>query len=139
MAQRVYLSGNPPRLITSKPGQNASPSLPDAQKTFDSDWFYGGGIKFQLTANSLTDTQVNFPYALNYIPSVVALMIVDMDKQQMSGMWGGISSIPPPPSNAKGIFLLTGRYDISTSSIYGLSLETNPSFNYIHRFWVFEG
>jgi len=142
MAQRVFLSGNPPRLITSKPGQNASPSLADDQKTFDSDWFYGGGIKFHLTANSLNTTTVNFPMALTYIPSVVGIQVMDMDKEpaKLLRREGGV---PAPPSNAKTIILLGGadganRANIGTSSIYNIPLQTNTFYNYITHFFVFE-
>ncbi|WP_156797734.1 hypothetical protein [Brucella sp. BO2] len=75
MAQRIYQSGNPPRLITSKPGYNASPSLNNANKTFDSDWFNGCAIKWRLMCNVPANTPTGayvkmFPYALNYIPMV---------------------------------------------------------------------
>lgn len=142
MAQRVFLSGNPPRLITSKPGQNASPSLADDQKTFDSDWFYGGGIKFHLTANSLNTSSVNFPIALNYIPSVVGIKVMDMDKEPAK-LLKLESGVPAPPSNAKTIILGGGtegvnRANIGTSSIYNIPLQTNTFYNYITHFFVFE-
>jgi hypothetical protein len=142
MAQRVFLSGNPPRLITSKPGQNASPSLADDQKTFDSDWFYGGGIKFHLTANSLNTSSVNFPIALNYIPSVVGIKVMDMDKEPAKTLRIE-SGVPSPPANAKSIILSGGvegasRANIGTSSIYNIPLQTNIYYNYITHFFVFE-
>ncbi|MDR6434583.1 hypothetical protein J2782_004335 [Brucella pseudogrignonensis] len=37
MSTRVYISGSPPRVITSKLGYNAGPALQDIYKTFDSD------------------------------------------------------------------------------------------------------
>ena len=80
MAQRVYLSGNPPRLITSKPGYNASPSLADIYKTFDSNWFEGAGIRWMFRVSippgNPSSKTVTFPYALNHIP-------------RYSWMWGG--------------------------------------------------
>ncbi|MDH7787641.1 hypothetical protein QBD01_003668 [Ochrobactrum sp. 19YEA23] len=72
MAQRLYLSGNPPRLITSKPGYNAGTGLADIYKTFDSDWFQGAGIRWifrvAIPAGNPASKTVTFPYALNHIP-----------------------------------------------------------------------
>lgn len=68
MAQRVNLTGNPPRLITSKPGQNATPSLRDDLKTFDSNWFNGSGIKFKYFGTFTTNFVYMFPYALSFVP-----------------------------------------------------------------------
>ncbi|QGA55846.1 hypothetical protein [Brucella sp. 2280] len=72
MAQRTYLSGNPPRLITSKPGYNASPSLGNIYKTFDSDWFNGAGIRWifrvSIPSGNPASKTVLFPYALDHVP-----------------------------------------------------------------------
>ena len=68
MAQRVNLTGNPPRLITSKPGQNATPSLRDDLKTFDSNWFNGSGVKFKYFGTFTTNFVYMFPYALSFVP-----------------------------------------------------------------------
>lgn len=73
MSARVFLSGNPPRLITTKPGYNADNlSLADIYKTFDSDWFQGAGIRwiFRVTipAGNPASKTVTFPYALNHVP-----------------------------------------------------------------------
>lgn len=69
MVQRVLLTSNPPRLITSKAGKNATVSMSDDDKTFDSNWFDGGGIKWILQVPK-PDAAVSFPYPLNYIPYV---------------------------------------------------------------------
>lgn len=83
MAQRLYLSGNPPRLITSKPGYNASPSLANIYKTFDSDWFNGAGIRWvyrvDIPPGNPASKTVTFPYALDHVP-------------KYNWMWGGYSS-----------------------------------------------
>lgn len=71
MAVRIYETGNPPRLITSKPGYNASPSLRDDLKTFDSHWFNGGGIKFRYGGTVPANFAFNFPYPLNFIPKYI--------------------------------------------------------------------
>lgn len=75
MAERVYMAGDPPRLITSKAGYNASPSLADINKTFDSDWFGGCGIRwiFDTTVSrpSQLGNTVYFPYPLNHIPRCI--------------------------------------------------------------------
>lgn len=71
MAQRLYLSGNPPRLITSKPGYNASPALENIYKTFDSDWFNGAGIRWIFRVDiptGIASKTVTFPYALDHVP-----------------------------------------------------------------------
>ncbi len=68
MAVRIYETGNPPRLITSKPGQNASPSLRDDLKTFDSNWFSGCGVKFKYFGSFTTNFVFNYPYALSFVP-----------------------------------------------------------------------
>lgn len=68
MAVRIYETGNPPRLITSKPGYNASPSLRDDLKTFDSNWFNGCGVKFKYFGPYSTNYVFNYPYVLNFVP-----------------------------------------------------------------------
>lgn len=82
MVDRVYMRGSPPRLITSKAGFNASPSLPDENKSFDSDWFNGCGIKWRLNGyiapGPNSGLTINFPYQLNYIPYVVSQNIQPM-------------------------------------------------------------
>lgn len=74
MAERLYMNGSPPRIITSKPGFNASPSLDNIYKTFDSDWFNGAGIRwfFNVTipyeGNARTSKIFYFPYVLDHVP-----------------------------------------------------------------------
>lgn len=83
MATRLYLSGNPPRLITSKPGYNAGTGLADIYKTFDSDWFNGAGIRwiFRFTPPNVfpTNYTVTFPYSLDHVP-------------KFNLMWGGYTA-----------------------------------------------
>lgn len=69
MSQRVYLlGGTSPRLITSKAGYDATPSLADQNKTFDSNWFNGGGIKFQYYGDASANFVWYFPYTLSFVP-----------------------------------------------------------------------
>ncbi len=91
MAQRLYMSGNPPRLITSKPGYNADTGLPDIYKTFDSDWFNGAGIRwiFRIDLNSIASKTVIFPYALDHIPRYGWMW---------KGYHGGGASLPSMPA-----------------------------------------
>lgn len=84
MARRFLLTGTPPRLIISKPGFDADPSLDEDCKTFDSNWFGGNGIKWVLRKDvyfdaqgfnppwKLSDVTIDFPYSLNYQPACVA-------------------------------------------------------------------
>lgn len=128
MAQRVFLSGNPPRLITSKPGYNASPSLPDEGKSFDSNWFDGGGIKFRYFGPVTANFVWYYPYALNFVPKTVV---------QMHTIWDGRDSVfnsgrtgPPgfpgwqvaPPSQA--MCQLWG-VNVSTAIAYNNRVEAN--------------
>ncbi len=69
MVQRVYLvGGTSPRLITSKDGYDATPSLADRFKTFDSNWFNGGGVKFQYFGDCGANFTFTYPYALSFVP-----------------------------------------------------------------------
>lgn len=68
MVDRVYMRGSPPRLITSKPGFNASTSLADTNKTFDSDWFNGTGVKFKFFGPCSQNQTYMYPYALGFTP-----------------------------------------------------------------------
>lgn len=85
MADRLYMKDNPPRLITSKPGYNASPDLDYIYKTFDSDWFNGAGIRWvfrvYFTYGGVTrqNRTVTFPYALDHVP-------------KYSWFWGGYNT-----------------------------------------------
>jgi hypothetical protein len=62
------------RIIISKPGFDASSSLPDANKIFDSNWFATGGIFASGTAvkpPGMATYTINFP-PLHYVPAAVA-------------------------------------------------------------------
>lgn len=121
MVDRVYMRGSPPRLITSKPGYNASPSLDDANKTFDSDWFNGGGIKFHLRVPH-SASSAPFPYALNYTPTVLMFDVYDKALMDSLGFWsaGATSVGPPPPSNAVGLEVI-GGYNVSNTQVSGIT------------------
>lgn len=84
MAQRLLLTGTPPRMIISKPGFDADPSLDEDCKTFDSNWFGGNGIKWVLRKQQTFTPQgfyppwdlhtmtIDFPFELNYKPACIA-------------------------------------------------------------------
>ncbi|MFK3665104.1 hypothetical protein ACI2JN_07600 [Ochrobactrum teleogrylli] len=146
MAQRVLIDGNAARLITSKPGYNATPSLPDEYKTFDSNWFFGGGIKWHLTADSMTTSFVLFPYALDYIPAVIGVVVYNYgtlatDDERYSMDLTGV----PVPSNAAFIDLKAGTWDGATSvritnnGIFDIPMYTAPAFAHVSHFLVMEG
>lgn len=71
MAERVYQTSTPPRLITSKPGFNASPSLAETNKTFDSNWFNGCGVKFKFWGPVSQNMTYMYPYALSFVPRAI--------------------------------------------------------------------
>ncbi len=107
MAVRIYETGNPPRLITSKPGYNASPSLRDDLKTFDSHWFNGGGIKFRYGGTVPANFAFNFPYALNFIPKYIITGGRTWNNDSQLFYWNHPNSpgfSVNPPSNAMTIF-----------------------------------
>ncbi|PRD45331.1 hypothetical protein C5748_03810 [Phyllobacterium phragmitis] len=85
MADRVYITGNNARLITSKPGHNASPSLADDFKSFDSNWFYGGAIRWigKVTVpHRNTGVYYTFPQPLNFIPAIVVIKTLPLKSYQ---------------------------------------------------------
>lgn len=96
MADRLYMKDNPPRLITSKPGYNASPTLDYIYKTFDSDWFNGAGIRWifnvviPYTGNARTSKTFYFPYALDHVP-------------KYTWFWGGWSATSPGIWSTQGV------------------------------------
>lgn len=88
MTTRVYIDGSEPRIITSKLGHDANPDLDDVNKTFDSRWYSGGGIRWTLwgARPSLGGgrlLRVNFPQALNHVPRVEAFTTIKF-KNRMS-------------------------------------------------------
>lgn len=136
MRDRVLFDGNLTRVITSKPGFDATPAQADENKTFDSNWFYGGGIKFILKADSRYDSVVYFPYPLDYIPSVVQFNVMDRDKEPVKNTFG-FQDMPNPPDDVKYVFL-NGGFKVSTDRIYEIPLETNIYYNFVRHFLVFE-
>ncbi|NYD84317.1 hypothetical protein [Brucella intermedia] len=104
MAVRIYETGNPPRLITSKPGYNASPSLRDDLKTFDSNWFNGGGIKFRYSGVfSVANFVYYYPYALNFVPKYTITGGIPWNNNSSMFFWKHPNSpgfSVDPPSNA---------------------------------------
>lgn len=66
MALRV--SAQSGRIIMSKPGYDASSSLPDAFKLFDSNWGATGLIAFTINIVS-GQSFVPFPFPLHFVPA----------------------------------------------------------------------
>lgn len=100
MVDRVYMRGSPPRLITSKAGFNASPALNDVNKTFDSDWFNGGGIKFKYYGPAIPTYY--FPYALDFIPRffIQAFSVWNGNNQDFYWEFPGSPGFQVDPPNA---------------------------------------
>lgn len=115
MAVRIYETGNPPRLITSKPGYNASPSLRDDLKTFDSNWFNGGGIKFRYAGTVPANFVFSFPYALNFIPKYLVTGGRTWNNDNLLFYWQHPNSpgySVDPPSNALIYFWQSSRTNV---------------------------
>lgn len=98
MTARIYMDGNIPRIITSKAGYDASPTLANEHKTFDSNWYSGGGIRWTLeqlrSGASWNDSSIQFPETLNYVPKVWAMCF----KQWYGDQLLFSSSFPNRPS-----------------------------------------
>ena len=141
MVQRVHLSSNPPRLITSKAGKNATPTMPDADKSFDSNWFDGGGLKWILKVNN--QGAVTFPYPLSYIPYVWGFTggnLWNGDNNVFDASW--FSSQDKPPAN--NCILMSDWYQRpgmkTTVSTTGVGSPNAGGNNMPVNFWmVFEG
>lgn len=90
MSARVWIDGNAPRIICSKAGYEADPSLSNEHKTFDSNWFTGGGIRWKLhhsvNGRFTQPAFMPFPFQLDYVPRV-----------QVFGykQWWGVNDIFP--------------------------------------------
>lgn len=81
MAARVHL--NTEHLVISKAGYDAgSPSLPDSQKVFDSEWGFYANLLFEgflpmpgdfwsWSAMLNRTYTINFPETLNYVPAAL--------------------------------------------------------------------
>ncbi|WP_052502972.1 hypothetical protein [Brucella anthropi] len=135
MVQRVYLvGGTSPRLITSKTGYDATPSLADQYKTFDSNWFNGGGIKFRYYGSAGTNFVWNYPYALSFIPKFAV---------QYHAIWNGDSSrfnisnpgqpgfSSPPPSDAVCLYwqgFITINCSVATAVAYNNRVALNNTY-----------
>lgn len=75
MATRFYAEAG--RIILSKPGYNASPSLPDIRKILDSDWQFSGAIIASgRVSRSQSNNVISFP-AQHYIPAAEVLFEED--------------------------------------------------------------
>ena len=126
MAQRVNLTGNPPRLITSKPGQNATPSLREDLKTFDSNWFSGTGIKFKYFGTFTANFVYTFPYALSFVPKFWIKYYNVFDTSVFNNTPGY-----PIPSTAYIPFEFQGVYGsdmIAAARAYTNRIETNYTY-----------
>lgn len=143
MVDRIYMRGSPPRLITSKAGFNASPSLSDENKSFDSDWFNGCGIKWRLNAyippGPNSGLTINFPYKLNYIPYVVShstRLLTDFSLMFYSQIPWPVQ--PVGPALEINPVSVGTPYTITNSSI--IIPKQNPAFldPYQSQFLVFE-
>ncbi|WOC15430.1 hypothetical protein [Pseudochrobactrum sp. MP213Fo] len=114
MVTRVYIDGNEPRIITSKAGKEAGPALPDADKTFDSRWYSGGGIR-EVASETLNINQnftVNFSETLNYIPKIWANPVKQFNGNQQLFGWH-IEGVPEdfnPPNDGYVISNELGAY-----------------------------
>jgi len=69
MPVRLYEDAG--RLIISKPGYSASPSLADERKLFDSNWYATGMIMATGTVQKTGGQQlvIPFPFPLHYVPA----------------------------------------------------------------------
>lgn len=70
----VRFLANAGRIIMSKAGYDASPSLPDQFKLFDSNWMATGLViaAGSVTKQARVDVTVPFPYPLHYQPAAYA-------------------------------------------------------------------
>lgn len=103
MVQRVYMSKNPPRLIVTKPGYEASPSVSEIGKSFDSNWFDGGGIRWVLNGVKEKGARINFPYTLTKIPVITPIYDQVWSGSgtffQNNSYWWDNGGWPAPPRN----------------------------------------
>jgi hypothetical protein len=77
MAKRFYQSGG--RIIMSRPGYDASPSLADNRKIFDSNWSFGASvIQAGSFAFSGWPIVINFPQQ-SYVPAAEVWADVDTE------------------------------------------------------------
>lgn len=138
MATRVYIDGNEPRIITSKAGKEASPALANADKTFDSRWYSGGGIRDNLTATipSRANLTVNFPATLNYVPKVWPVAVKrfngDGNLFDATGSTPGLPSDFRPPNDG---MVIANEYGIGKFKVFNNRVE----FGYIDQYWVYSG
>lgn len=145
MVQRVHLSSNPPRLITSKAGKNATPTMADAEKSFDSNWFDGGGLKWVLTRNKSGDF-TPYPYALNYIPYIWGFNYGVYDGNQMHFADSHFNDAGDRPPRGEARYIrpcdrfwygdASQVYYATQNGIYHRSRNDSPEIN---LFVVFEG
>lgn len=134
MVQRVFLSKSPPRLITSKAGKSATPTMADANKSFDSNWFNGGGLKWILKKSNSAFTP--FPYPLNYIPYVwvFGAEIWNGEQEYFSKFSINTKVVDMPPAGSSMyIFpVSTGKDDyVTTSGIFNVSFGGGDKYRYL--------
>lgn len=137
------MRGSPPRLITSKSGFNASPSLAETNKTFDSNWFNGCGIKWRLDLSGPAGVRperfLAFPFPLTYIPYVVLHDV--RIRPNANGQYDSQINWPVAPSSP-GLLLAAGSFNTPfTVSTTGITYPGSSSENlnpYHLQFLVFE-
>nr|CAD6411180.1 hypothetical protein REQ54_00845 [Rhizobium sp. Q54] len=70
----LQLTAQSGRIIISKPGYDANPSLPDAFKIFDSNWFATGGIIAAGSAIKSMGLPLTIPFTpLHYVPAALVM------------------------------------------------------------------
>ncbi|WOC14573.1 hypothetical protein [Pseudochrobactrum sp. MP213Fo] len=134
MVARVYIDGNEPRIITSKAGKEAGPALPDADKTFDSRWYSGGGIRWNASNDipNKADLTVRFPGTLGYVPKVwinaVKQWNGDQELFDASGSTPGLPSDFRPPHDG---YVISNELGCPTHKIFNNRVE----FGYASQYW----
>jgi hypothetical protein len=140
MVQRVFLSKSPPRLITSKAGKNATPTMADADKSFDSNWLDGGGLKWVLKLPTSTSA-VTFPYQLNYIPYVwgFSAVIWNGNKDEFDPDWFATNGLPTPPTNGCVLCAPSVQLDGQVVTVSQSGISAPVSGAKVSHWLVFEG
>lgn len=115
--------------------------MADADKSFDSNWFDGGGLKWILKVNN--QGAVTFPYPLNYIPYVWGFdggYLWNGDNRIFDASWFP-SQDRPPANNCVLMGVWYQKPGMKTSvSTTGIGSPNANGRNDTVNFWmVFEG
>lgn len=102
----VRFLANAGRIIMSKAGYDASPSLPDQFKLFDSNWMATGLVIVTGTAFKTrnVDLVIPFPYALHYEPAAYAFIGTGGDPGAGDG-----EGVPAAGYTTKNALIVTRR------------------------------